>query len=82
MTVGSLFDLAQLDGMPSIPSLRRFIDARPDFPVIEHGQYGRPFKLELEAAASFVREHWRDGRRLSLDDDRLAQMDFIEEGLA
>lgn len=48
--------------MPSYPSLARFIAARPDFPVIQHGQYGKPFILDLDAASAFVREHWRDGR--------------------
>lgn len=62
MKLGSLTDLARLDEMPSYPSLARFISSREDFPVIEHGKYGKPFILDLEAAASFVREHWRDGR--------------------
>ncbi|WP_271299647.1 hypothetical protein [Sphingomonas sp. CV7422] len=62
MSLGTLTDLAQLDGMPSYPSLARFIATRNDFPVIQHGQYGKPFILDLDAAAVFVREHWRDGR--------------------
>lgn len=62
MKVGSLTDLARIADMPSYPSLCRFIKSFPDFPVIRQGQYGTPFVLDLEAAASFVREHWRDGR--------------------
>ena len=62
MSIGTLTDLARLDGMPSYPSLARFIAARADFPVIQHGQYGKPFILDLDAASTFVREHWRDGR--------------------
>lgn len=62
MSLGTLTDLARLDGMPSYPSLARFIAAREDFPVIQRGQYGKPFILDLDAAAGFVREHWRDGR--------------------
>jgi hypothetical protein len=62
MSLGTLTDLARLDGMPSYPSLARFIAARDDFPVIQRGQYGKPFILDLDAAAGFVREHWRDGR--------------------
>jgi len=34
MSLGTLTDLAHLDGMPSYPSLPRFITARDDFPVI------------------------------------------------
>ena len=62
MNLGTLTDLAQINGMPSYPSLGRFIAARADFPVVQHGQYGKPFILDLDAAAAFVRENWRDGR--------------------
>ena len=62
MNVGTLVDLGQIDGMPSVPSIARFIAARGDFPVIQHGRYGKPFVLDLDAAAAFIREHWRDGR--------------------
>lgn len=62
MNVGTLADLGQIAGMPSVPSIARFIAARDDFPVIQHGRYGKPFVLDLDAAAAFVREHWRDGR--------------------
>lgn len=62
MSLGTLTDLARLDGMPSYPSLSRFIAARSDFPVIQQGQYGKPFILDLDVAAAFVRKHWRDGR--------------------
>lgn len=62
MNLGSLTDLARLDDMPSYPSLARFIAARSDFPVMQRGQYGKPFILDLDAASTFVREQWRDGR--------------------
>jgi hypothetical protein len=62
MSLGTLTDLARIDGMPSYPSLARFIAARSDFPVLQHGQYGKPFILDLDAASAFVRAHWRDGR--------------------
>jgi len=62
MNVGTLADLGQIDGMPSVPSIARFIAARGDFPVIQRGRYGKPFVLDLDAAAAFIREHWRDGR--------------------
>ena len=62
MNVGTLADLGQIEDMPSVPSIARFIAARDDFPVIQHGRYGKPFVLDLDAAAAFIREHWRDGR--------------------
>jgi hypothetical protein len=79
MNVGTLADLAKVDGMPSQPSLAKLICTREDFPVIRHGRYGRPFILDLDAAAAFVREHWRDGRierrlrRLAARDDLQAE---------
>ena len=62
MNVGTMADLGRIDGMPSVPSIARFIATRDDFPVIQHGRYGKPFVLDLDAAAAFIREHWRDGR--------------------
>lgn len=62
MTLGTLAQLADVAGMPSAPSLRRFIAAQPDFPVIQRGQYGRAYVFDLDVAAEFVRAHWRDGR--------------------
>jgi len=62
MNVGALADLSQIGGMPSVPPIARFIAARDDFPVIQHGRHGKPFVLDLDAAAAFVREHWRDGQ--------------------
>jgi len=60
--LGTLDQLGKVDGMPSVPSLRRFISSRPDFPVVQQGRYGLPYILDLDTAAAFVREHWRDGR--------------------
>ncbi len=74
MNVGTLADLGRLEGMPSGPSLARLIAARPDFPVIERGRYGKPFVLDLDAAAAFVREHWRDGR----NERRLRRLAAVE----
>ena len=62
MTLGNLAELAAIEGMPSQPSLARFIAARSDFPVIEHGRYGKPYVFDLDDAVAFVRAHWRDGR--------------------
>jgi hypothetical protein len=62
MTLGTLDQLGKVDGMPSVPSLRRFIASRSDFPVVQRGRYGLPYILDLNAAAAFVRKHWRDGR--------------------
>lgn len=62
MKVGTLADLALVEGMPSVPSLAKLISARADFPIIQRGRYGKPFVLDLDAAAAFVRLNWRDGR--------------------
>ncbi|KQS03098.1 hypothetical protein ASG11_01475 [Sphingomonas sp. Leaf357] len=62
MNLGTLDDLGRIGDMPSVPSIRRLIAARKDFPVIQRGQYGKPYILDLDAAAAFIREHWRDGR--------------------
>ena len=64
MNAGTLADLAKLDGMPSLPSLQRFIGARPDFPIVQRGRRGLPYILDLAAAAAFVRANWNDGRAL------------------
>ena len=74
MKIGVLADLAAMPGMPSEPTLRRFIAARDDFPVIERGRYGKPYQLDLDAAAAFVRSHWRDGRLLGPDSEILRQL--------
>ena len=62
MNVGTLADLAAIDGMPCVPSIAALIAARQDFPVLQHGRSGKPYILDLDAAAAFVRVHWRDGR--------------------
>lgn len=76
MPIGTLADLGALPGMPSLPSLQRFIASRPDFPLVERGDRGRAYALDLDVAAAFVREHWRDGRRVELGDPRLAQLNL------
>lgn len=60
--VGALWELAALPGMPSQPTLRAFMSVRPDFPVLRHGSRGVSFLIDLNAAAAFVRAHWRDSR--------------------
>ena len=74
MTIGTLADLAALPGMPSQPSLQRFIAARSDFPVLERGRYGRAYVIDLEHAVAFIQENWRDGRRLDPDHETLRQL--------
>lgn len=64
MAEGRLWQLAELDGMPSAPTLRKLIRDRPDFPLIERGRRGREYRIDLDQAAAFVREHWRDERTL------------------
>lgn len=62
MNVGTLADLAKLDGMPSVPSIARLIAARPDFPIVTRGSSGKAYEIDLDKAAAFIRQHWRDGR--------------------
>ena len=82
MSVGTLTDLARLDGMPSYPSLMRLIAARDDFPVIQRGRYGKPYILDLDVAASFVREHWRDGRNERRRRRLAAMEEAVSSGMA
>ncbi|MEO7688199.1 MAG: hypothetical protein ABIS51_02860 [Sphingomonas sp.] len=79
MTIGTLAALAKLPDMPSEPSLRRFVAARSDFPVERHGRNGVAYAFDLEAAAAFVRAHWRDGRLLDPDCEALRQLPLILE---
>ncbi|HEX8554705.1 MAG TPA: hypothetical protein VF695_08360 [Sphingomonas sp.] len=62
MRIGKLWELAAIPDMPSQPTLRAFIRSRPDFPVITTGSKGTAYVFDLDAAASFVRAHWRDMR--------------------
>jgi hypothetical protein len=72
---GTLADLAALPGMPSQPSLQRFIASRLDFPVLQRGRNGVAYEFDLDAAAAFVAAHWRDGRRR--EGDALCQPDMF-----
>jgi hypothetical protein len=51
--------LASLPDMPSEPTLRRFIAAHPDFPLLDRGGGGRPYRIDIATAARFVSSHWR-----------------------
>ena len=62
MATGRLWELAAISDMPSVPTLRQFMRERPDFPVIAYGGKGVGYVLDLDAAAAFVRAHWRDSR--------------------
>lgn len=62
MRVGNLADLAKMDGMPSAPSIARLIAERRDFPIVSRGSSGKAYEIDLDAAAAFIRQHWRDGR--------------------
>lgn len=64
MATGRLWELAAIADMPSVPTLRQFMRERSDFPVIAYGGKGVGYVLDLDAAAAFVREHWRDSRAM------------------
>lgn len=53
--IGTLAELAAMPGMPSEPTLRKLIDAHPDFPVISRGKNGVGYEIDLEAAALWWR---------------------------
>lgn len=53
--IGSLTDLARRPGMPSDVTLRKLIARHPDFPIIRHGDHGRKYRIDIEAAEKFVK---------------------------
>jgi hypothetical protein len=55
MPIGNLVDLSRLSGMPSLPTLRKIISKHPDFPFLARGKRGRGHKIDLDAAAQFIR---------------------------
>jgi len=75
--VGNLADLGAEAGMPSLPSLQRFIAARDDFPLIARGGYGKHFVIDLDAAVAFVRANWRDGRTLAVRQRQHSQQQVL-----
>lgn len=54
----TLGELAAVDGMPSEPTLRKLIEANPDFPLISRGKNGQGYEIELAAAIA-----WHQGYR-------------------
>ena len=42
--------------MPSEVTLRKLIAKHPDFPIIRRGNHGRKYRIDLEAAETFVRK--------------------------
>ncbi|KUR74798.1 hypothetical protein AQZ50_17260 [Novosphingobium sp. Fuku2-ISO-50] len=53
--IGNLTDLSRLPGMPSDVTLRRLIAIHPDFPILRRGSKGKSYRIDLDAAAAFVR---------------------------
>jgi phage terminase Nu1 subunit (DNA packaging protein) len=53
--IGSLGELAAMDGMPSEPTIRKMIDADPEFPVLSRGTHGRAWEFNLAEAWRYVR---------------------------
>ena len=54
--IGSLGDLAAMAGMPSEPTIKRMIDADPEFPVLSRGTNGRAWEFDLQAAWQYIRD--------------------------
>lgn len=75
--IGSLGDLANMAGMPSEPTIKRMIDADPDFPVLQRGTNGRAWEFDLQAAWTYVREcQERDEANARAHKEAVAQLGF------
>ena len=72
MTTVRLFELAEAEGMPSVPSIRQLMRRRPDFPILQRGRKGAEYLFDLDAATAFIRANWKDARRFK---QRLAAQD-------
>ena len=55
VVVGSLADLASMQGMPREPTLRKLIADHDDFPLLSRGTNGRAYEFNLADAFQFVR---------------------------
>ena len=53
--VVSLGELSAVPGMPSEPTLRKLIEANPDWPVISRGKNGVAYEFDLFAAVDFYK---------------------------
>lgn len=75
--IGSLGDLANMAGMPSEPTIKRMIDADPDFPVLQRGTNGRAWEFDLQAAWQYVRDaQERDEANARAHKEAVAQLGF------
>ena len=75
--IGSLGDLANMAGMPSEPTIKRMIDADPEFPVLSRGTNGRAWEFDLQAAWQYVRDcQERDEANARAHREAVAQLGF------
>lgn len=75
--IGSLGDLANMAGMPSEPTIKRMIDADPEFPVLSRGTNGRAWEFDLKAAWQYIREcQERDEANARAHREAVAQLGF------
>lgn len=75
--IGSLGDLAAMAGMPSEPTIKRMIDADPEFPVLSRGTNGRAWEFDLQAAWQYIRDcQARDEAAARAHREAVAQLGF------
>ena len=81
--IGSLGDLVAMAGMPSEPTIKRMIDADPDFPVLVRGTNGRAWEFDLRVAWLYARDcQRRDEESARAHKEQVAQLglDLLGEG--
>lgn len=75
--IGSLGDLAAMAGMPSEPTIKRMIDADPEFPVLSRGTNGRAWEFDLQAAWQYIRScQEREEAKARAHREAVAQLGF------
>lgn len=75
--IGSLGDLAAMAGMPSEPTIKRMIDADPEFPVLSRGTNGRAWEFDLKVAWQYIRDcQARDEAAARAHREAVAQLGF------
>ncbi|WP_046194804.1 hypothetical protein [Sphingomonas sp. SRS2] len=54
--IGNLSELVAMPGLGSEPTIKKYIDDNPDFPIITRGDRGVAWEIDLGAAALFIRD--------------------------
>lgn len=83
--IGSLADLAEVQGMPSERTLRKLIRDNPDFPIVSIGKNGVAYEIDFEAAVTWIRSHEdkrREAERVQAEQRRQFALDLLGEDAA